>query len=54
MQYCVSEPNLEIEDIQDEIEDMLDQDFNTVCEDGSPKEISQLLYMFLKLLKEGW
>lgn len=54
MQYCITESNLEIENIQDEIEEMLDQEFNTVCEDGSPKEIAQLLYKFLMLWKQGW
>ncbi|XP_066250440.1 pre-rRNA-processing protein TSR2 homolog [Euwallacea similis] len=53
VQFCLNKPHVEAEDIQMAIEDILDEEFDTVCEDDSPKQISQLLYMFLKLLKEG-
>ncbi|XP_066156767.1 pre-rRNA-processing protein TSR2 homolog [Euwallacea fornicatus] len=53
VQFCLSEPHVEAEHIQMAIEDILDEEFDTVCEDDSPKQISQLLYMFLRLLKDG-
>ncbi|GJQ76791.1 hypothetical protein Trydic_g15002 [Trypoxylus dichotomus] len=53
-QYCMSEPNLDVEDIEDELDDIMDQKFNTFCEDDSIREVSQLLYSFLQLLNADW
>ncbi|KAK9719670.1 Pre-rRNA-processing protein TSR2 [Popillia japonica] len=53
IQYCTSENDLELEDIEDVLDDIMDQEFNTICEDNSIKEVSQLLYNFLQLLKTG-
>lgn len=53
IQYCTSENDLELEDIEDVLDDIMDQEFNTICEDDSIKEVSQLLYNFLQLLKTG-
>ncbi|XP_050301076.1 uncharacterized protein LOC126739432 [Anthonomus grandis grandis] len=53
VQYCLYEPNVEVEGIQDALEDILDEEFETVCEDDSPKEIAHLLYKFLTLLRQG-
>jgi len=52
-QYCLNEQNVQISDIQDVLEDIMDEEFDTVCEDNSPTEIANLLHRFLLLLKEG-
>ncbi|KAJ8957538.1 hypothetical protein NQ318_020577 [Aromia moschata] len=53
VQYCLYEPNIDPENIQEALEDILDEEFETVCEDGSPKEIASILYKFIQLLKDG-
>ncbi|XP_022903641.1 pre-rRNA-processing protein TSR2 homolog [Onthophagus taurus] len=50
--YCI-DYQVEITDIEDQLEDLMDLQFNTTCEDGSIKEISNLLYRFLQLLQEN-
>jgi len=52
-QYCLNEPNVQISDIQEALEDIMDEEFDTMCEDNSPSEIASLLHRFLLLLKEG-
>lgn len=52
-QFCLSEPNLQVSDIREALEDIMDEEFDTICEDNSPLEIANLLYRFLLLLKEG-
>lgn len=37
VQYCLYEPNVQVEDIQEALEDIMDEEFDTVCEDGSPR-----------------
>ncbi|XP_019877973.1 pre-rRNA-processing protein TSR2 homolog [Aethina tumida] len=53
VQYCLYEPNVQVEDIQEALEDIMDEEFDTVCEDGSPREIAHVLFKFLELLKQG-
>jgi len=53
VQYCLYEPNVEVEGIQEALEDIMDEEFETICEDESPKQIAQQLYKFLILLKQG-
>lgn len=36
-EYCVSDSRVDAENIQDAIEDLMDEEFDTVCEDESPK-----------------
>lgn len=52
-QFCLNEPNLQVSDIREALEDIMDEEFDTICEDNSPLEIANLLYRFLLLLKEG-
>lgn len=33
--YCLYETNLDVNGIQEALEDILDEEFETVCEDGS-------------------
>ncbi|KAL3275768.1 hypothetical protein HHI36_020513 [Cryptolaemus montrouzieri] len=53
VQYCLYESNVEEEDIQDALDDIMDEEFQTICEDNSTKEIAVILFKFLKLLKEN-
>lgn len=36
-QYCICNDRIEVEEIQEVLEDILDEEFDTVCEDDSPK-----------------
>ena len=53
VQYCLTKHNCSSEDVEDFIEDGMDRDFNTSCDDGSIAEVSNLLFRFLSLLREG-
>ncbi|KAJ8733643.1 hypothetical protein PYW07_014194 [Mythimna separata] len=50
--YCV-ENVVDRDELIEVIEDLMDEEFETVCHDDSPKEIAILLLQFLSLLKEG-
>lgn len=52
-QFCLSEQNIQVSDIREALEDIMDEEFDTICEDNSPVEIANLLHRFLLLLKEG-
>ncbi|XP_030757720.1 pre-rRNA-processing protein TSR2 homolog [Sitophilus oryzae] len=53
VQFCLYENNVDLESIQDALEDILDEEFETICEDESPKQVANVLFKFLILLKEG-
>lgn len=48
-EFCLSNNNIESENIQDVLDDLLDEEFDTICEDNSTKEIAMLLYNFRQL-----
>ncbi|XP_004923063.1 uncharacterized protein LOC101739155 [Bombyx mori] len=50
--YCV-ENVVDRDELAEVIEDLMDEEFDTVCHDESPKEIANLLILYLTLLKEG-
>ncbi|CAK1600309.1 unnamed protein product [Parnassius mnemosyne] len=50
--YCV-ENIVDQDDLTELLEDLMDEEFETVCHDDSPKEVASLLILFLSLLKEG-
>nr|XP_021199485.2 uncharacterized protein LOC110383087 [Helicoverpa armigera] len=50
--YCV-ENVVDRDELTEVIEDLMDEEFETVCHDDSPKEIAVLLLQFLSLLREG-
>lgn len=50
---CVTNSKVDEEDLIDLLEDIMDQEFQTVCDDNSIKEISCLLIKYLKLLRDG-
>lgn len=37
VQYCLYEPNIDATNIEEALEDILDEEFETICEDSSPK-----------------
>lgn len=41
-QYCICNDHIQIEDIQDALEEIMDQEFDTICEDESPKGTKKL------------
>lgn len=41
------------EDLNDLLEDILDQEFDTICEDESTKEVSRILLKYLELINSG-
>lgn len=51
--YCIqNEMKLDRDDLCDLMEGVLDEDFNTICEDNSTREISMLLVRYLKMCRE--
>ncbi|GLV34543.1 uncharacterized protein CBL_09023 [Carabus blaptoides fortunei] len=52
-EYCLGLEKLDVDDITEALEDILDEEFSTVCEDNSPKEVAQWLVKFLTLLRQG-
>jgi len=50
---CLSNAKVEEEHLVDLLEDIMDQEFDTICDDNSIKEISASLVRYLTLLKEG-
>ncbi|XP_018569196.1 uncharacterized protein LOC108909362 isoform X1 [Anoplophora glabripennis] len=53
VQYCLYEPSVDVLSIEEALEDILDEEFETVCEDNSPKEVAAILFKFIQLIKEG-
>lgn len=37
VQYCLYENNVDGDKIQEALEDLMDEEFETICEDESPK-----------------
>ncbi|XP_023950325.2 uncharacterized protein LOC112054692 [Bicyclus anynana] len=50
--YCVENVS-DRDDLTEVLEDLMDEEFETVCHDNSPKEVASLLLLYLGLLKEG-
>lgn len=54
IESCVANPTkVDEENLIDLLEDIMDQEFHTVCDDDSIKEISCLLVKYMKLLLIG-
>nr|CAH7719244.1 unnamed protein product [Callosobruchus chinensis] len=53
VQFCLYERNVDVDKIQEALEDILDEEFETICEDGSTKEVATVLHKFVKLLQDG-
>ncbi|XP_055375299.1 uncharacterized protein LOC129608023 [Condylostylus longicornis] len=50
-QYCMLNQNLDPYELEGIIEEMLDEEFNTICEDNSVKEIASILFECLGFYK---
>lgn len=52
--YCIqNEMKLDRDDLCDQLEGVLDEDFSTICEDNSTREISMLFVKYLKMCREN-
>ncbi|XP_053679304.1 uncharacterized protein LOC128730290 [Anopheles nili] len=51
--YCTENKNVDTIDLREVLEEIMDQEFETICEDDSTQEISAVLMKYLKMLKEG-
>ncbi|XP_045479251.1 uncharacterized protein LOC123684147 [Harmonia axyridis] len=52
VEYCLQN-KVEAEDIRDALEEIMDEEFDTICDDNSTKEISIIIHRFLQLLKQN-
>ncbi|XP_063361323.1 pre-rRNA-processing protein TSR2 homolog [Cydia amplana] len=51
--YCVENLGGDIDNLTEVLEDLMDEEFDTVCEDNSPKEVAIVLLQYFTLLREG-
>ncbi|XP_059607934.1 uncharacterized protein LOC132255788 [Phlebotomus argentipes] len=51
--YCTQPNTPSPEDLQDALDDYLDQEFQTICDDNSSQEISHFLIKYLNMFKSG-
>ncbi|XP_052888562.1 uncharacterized protein LOC128297048 [Anopheles moucheti] len=51
--YCTENKHVDAIDLREVLEEIMDQEFETICEDDSIHEVSGLLIKHLKMLKEG-
>ncbi|XP_053659601.1 uncharacterized protein LOC128708647 [Anopheles marshallii] len=51
--YCTENKNVDAIDLREVLEEIMDQEFETICEDDSIQEVSGVLIKHLKMLKEG-
>lgn len=52
-EYCIGNENITQGELQDVIEDLMDQEFNTLCEDGSVLEICKHLLRYKQMSLQG-
>ncbi|CRK97764.1 CLUMA_CG011144, isoform A [Clunio marinus] len=50
---CISNTKIDEENIVDLLEDIMDEEFNTICEDNSIAEIATFLIKYFNMLKSG-
>lgn len=51
--YCIQPNTPAPEDLQDALDDYLDQEFQTICDDNSSQEISFCLIKYLNMFRDG-
>lgn len=51
--FCLSMKKIESDEVQEALDQIMDQEYDTICDDNSTKEISIYLVRYLTLLKEG-
>ncbi|KAM7360890.1 pre-rRNA-processing protein TSR2 homolog [Cochliomyia hominivorax] len=52
-EYCIGNENITEGELQDVIEDLMDQEFDTICEDGSVSEICKHLLRYKQMSLQG-
>lgn len=52
-EYCIGNQNITQGELQDVLEDLMDQEFDTICEDGSIPEICRHLLRYKQMSLEG-
>ncbi|CAB3379350.1 Hypothetical predicted protein [Cloeon dipterum] len=52
-EQCFAKASIEEEEIEDTLTDILDSEFQTICEDGSPLEVSREVWRIHQLYKAG-
>jgi len=52
-QYCIVNENISQSELEGIIEEILDEEFNTVCEDSSVTEVASILIKSLQHIKTG-
>ncbi|XP_037808408.1 pre-rRNA-processing protein TSR2 homolog [Lucilia sericata] len=52
-EYCIGNDNITQGELQDVIEDLMDQEFDTICEDGSVSEICRHLLRYKQMSLQG-
>jgi pre-rRNA-processing protein TSR2 len=50
---CLTNAKVDEDNLIELLEDIMDQEFDTICDDNSIKEISNLLIRYLKMLRDG-
>ncbi|XP_035919677.1 uncharacterized protein LOC118517545 [Anopheles stephensi] len=51
--YCTENKHVDAIDLREVLEEIMDQEFETICEDDSIQEVSGILIKHLQMLKEG-
>ncbi|XP_047986523.1 pre-rRNA-processing protein TSR2 homolog [Leguminivora glycinivorella] len=51
--YCVENLGGDVDNLTEVLEDLMDEEFDTMCEDNSPKEVAIVLLQYFTLLREG-
>lgn len=52
-EYCTGNVKIDQDDLQEKMEEIMDQEFDALCEDGSIPQICSNLVRYLQLCKEG-
>ena len=53
MYYCFIAANADWDEVADVLGDMMDDEFDTICEDDSTDEVGTLLWEFYKICTSG-
>ncbi|XP_063696043.1 uncharacterized protein LOC134827373 [Culicoides brevitarsis] len=51
--YCLNMKKLESDDVQEALDQIMDQEYDTICDDNSTRELSLYLVKYLTMLRDG-
>uniref|UniRef100_A0A336LQR1 Pre-rRNA-processing protein TSR2 homolog n=1 Tax=Culicoides sonorensis TaxID=179676 RepID=A0A336LQR1_CULSO len=51
--YCIKMKKLEADEVQDTLDQIMDQEYDTICDDNSTKELGAYLVRYLTMLRDG-